>query len=63
MAGVVTKPDAQIERDVVSELKRAAHIQPNEIGLAVKDGVVTLPGKVDSFPKTWAAGAPGARHS
>jgi osmotically-inducible protein OsmY len=28
---------------------------PNEIGVMVKDGVVTLSGWVDSYTKTWAA--------
>jgi osmotically-inducible protein OsmY len=30
-------------------------VQPNEIGVAVKDGVVTLTGYVDSFLKKWSA--------
>jgi osmotically-inducible protein OsmY len=30
-------------------------VQPNEIGVAVKDGIVTLTGYVDSFLKRWAA--------
>lgn len=30
-------------------------MQPNEIGVAVKDGVVTLTGWVDSYTKRWAA--------
>ena len=28
---------------------------PNEIGVAVKDGIVTLTGWVDSYSKKWAA--------
>jgi osmotically-inducible protein OsmY len=32
-----------------------ARVQPNEIGVAVKDGVVTLMGWVDSYTKHWAA--------
>lgn len=47
--------DEQIQREVLEELKFDARVQPNEIGVAVKDGVVTLTGWVDSFTKKWAA--------
>ena len=51
-----TKPtDEQIQRDVLAELKWDARLQPNEIGVIVKDGVVTLTGWVDSYTKKWAA--------
>ena len=30
-------------------------MRPNEIGVSVKDGVVTLTGWVDSYQKRWAA--------
>ena len=51
-----TKPtDEQIQRDVLAELKWDARLQPNEIGVIVKDGVVTLTGWVDSYAKKWAA--------
>src|SRR5438105_9668291 len=52
-----TKPktDEQIQRDVLAELKWDARVQPNEIGVSVKDGVVTLTGWVDSYTKKWAA--------
>ena len=36
--------DEQIQKDVLAELKWDARVQPNEIGVAVKDGVVTLGG-------------------
>jgi len=42
-------------RDVLAELKWDARVQPNEIGVSVKDGVVTLTGVVDSYSKRWAA--------
>lgn len=51
----VTKTDEQIQRDVLEELKWDARVQANEIGVAVKDGVVTLTGWVDSYAKKWAA--------
>ncbi len=50
-----TKTDADIQRDVLDELKWDARVQPNEVGVAVKDGVVTLTGWVDSYTKKWAA--------
>ncbi|HZC78850.1 MAG TPA: BON domain-containing protein [Ktedonobacterales bacterium] len=50
-----TRTDEQIQRDVLEELKWEARVQPNEIGVAVKDGIVTLTGGVDSFTKKWAA--------
>src|SRR5260221_1031283 len=50
-----TKTDAQIQRDVLDELKWDARVQPNEIGVAVNNGIVTLSGWVDSYTKKWAA--------
>jgi osmotically-inducible protein OsmY len=47
--------DEQIQKDVLAELKWDARVQPNEIGVAVKDGVVTLMGSVDSYAKRSAA--------
>jgi osmotically-inducible protein OsmY len=50
-----TPTDQQIQRDVLEELAWDARVQPNEIGVAVKDGVVTLTGWVDVYTKRWAA--------
>jgi osmotically-inducible protein OsmY len=50
-----TRTDAQIQTDVLAELKWEPRLNPNEIGVAVKDGVVTLTGWVDSYTKRWAA--------
>jgi osmotically-inducible protein OsmY len=49
------KSDAQLQKDVMDELKWEPTIQATEIGVAVKDGVVTLSGHVDSFAKKYAA--------
>ena len=46
-----TRTDEEIQREVLAELKWDARVLPNEIGVAVKDGVVTLTGWVDSFTK------------
>ena len=43
-----TQTDQDIQRDVLNELKWEPRGQPNEIGVAVKDGVVTLTGWVES---------------
>jgi osmotically-inducible protein OsmY len=50
-----TRTDAQIQSDVLAEVKWDSRVQPNEIGVTVKDGVVTLTGWVDSYAKKWAA--------
>jgi osmotically-inducible protein OsmY len=50
-----TRTDAQVQSDVLAELKWDARVQPNEIGVSVKDGVVTLSGYVDLYTKKWAA--------
>ena len=47
--------EQEIQRDVLEELRWDARVQPNEIGVIVKDGVVALTGWVDSFVKKWAA--------
>jgi osmotically-inducible protein OsmY len=49
------KTDTQLQKDVMDELKWEATIHAVEIGVAVKDGVVTLSGTVDSYAKMWAA--------
>lgn len=51
----VFKSDEQLQKDVLAELKWDARVLPNEIGVVVKDGVVTLTGWVDSYTKRWAA--------
>src|SRR5437667_4115724 len=45
----------EIQKDVLAEFKWDARVRPNEIGVAVKDGVVTLTGWVDSYLKKWTA--------
>jgi osmotically-inducible protein OsmY len=52
---VSTRSDEEIQRDVLEELKWDARVRPNEVGVAVKDGIVTLTGWVDSYLKKIAA--------
>jgi osmotically-inducible protein OsmY len=55
------KTDAEIQQDVMNELKWEPTIKAAELGVAVKDGVVTLSGYVDSYVKKWAAERAAAR--
>lgn len=50
-----TRTDEEIQRDVLAEFKWDSRILPNEIGVAVHDGIVTLTGWVNTYPKRWAA--------
>jgi osmotically-inducible protein OsmY len=47
--------DEEIQKNVMEEFKWDARIRPTEIGVTVKDGVVTLVGTVDSYTKKWTA--------
>ncbi|MGQ5261880.1 BON domain-containing protein [Micromonospora sp. ZYX-F-536] len=49
------RDDQQIQRDVLAELAWDAQLQPNEIGVTVDQGVVTLTGYVDGAARSWAA--------
>ena len=49
------KTDSELQRDVMTELKWEPSIHSAEIGVAVKDGVVTLSGDVDTYSMKWAA--------
>jgi osmotically-inducible protein OsmY len=49
------RTDEEIQADVLEELKWDTRVRPNEIGVAVKDGIVTLTGWVDSYLKKMAA--------
>lgn len=55
------RTDQDIQRDVLEELKWDPRVQVNEIGVVVKDGVVTLTGWVDSYMKKLAAEAAAHR--
>ena len=49
------KNDSQIQADVQNQLKWEAILNASEIGVSVKNGVVTLSGIVDTYPKKIAA--------
>jgi osmotically-inducible protein OsmY len=50
-----TRTDEEIQRDVLAEMKWDARVLPNEVGVSVKDGVVTPTGWIDSYSKMWTA--------
>lgn len=47
--------DQEIQQDVLAELRWDLGASANEIGVAVKDRVVSLTGNVDTFLKKWRA--------
>src|SRR5258706_7557940 len=47
--------DKDIQQAVLRELEWAPQIRSTEIGVAVKDGIVTLAGSVDSYTKRYDA--------
>ena len=52
---VSIRTDEAIQADVLEELKWDTRVRPNEIGVVVKDGIVTLTSWVDSYLKKMAA--------
>lgn len=51
----IVHTDQEIQTDVLAELRWDHSVQANEIGVAVKNGVVTLTGTVDTYLKKWRA--------
>ncbi|WP_425518031.1 BON domain-containing protein [Polymorphospora rubra] len=51
----MTRTDEELQRDVLDELKWDARVQPNEIGVIARNGVVTLSGQVDNYARKWSA--------
>jgi osmotically-inducible protein OsmY len=49
------KDDLRLKKDVLAELEWEPRVNAADIGVIVKDGVVTLTGYVDSFCEKWAA--------
>ena len=47
--------DERIQRDVLDELAWDPRVRPDEIGVSVVHGVVTLTGWVDGYARRWAA--------
>jgi len=48
------KSDTVLQRDVIEEIRWDPRIRNKEIGVAARDGVVTLTGPVESYGQRWA---------
>jgi len=48
------KTDTTLQKDVIDELRWDPRVTEKEIGVAAKDGVVTVTGSVESFAERWA---------
>jgi len=55
MSTTPQKIDPDIQHDVLRELAWDTRVSPREVGVLVKDGIVTLVGTVDSWAKARAA--------
>jgi osmotically-inducible protein OsmY len=49
------KTDSDLKRDVEAELAWDPAVKSSAIGVAAKDGIVTLSGHLDTYPEKWAA--------
>jgi osmotically-inducible protein OsmY len=49
------KTDSQLQKDVLAELAWEPSVNAAEVGVEVKDGIVTLAGHVRSFVEKWEA--------
>lgn len=52
---MLARTDEEVQQDVLAELAWEPRLRPNEIGVSVRDGVVTLTGWVDNYAKKWSA--------
>ncbi|HEY7234004.1 MAG TPA: BON domain-containing protein [Gemmatimonadaceae bacterium] len=48
------KSDTVLQKDVIDELRWDPRVKQKEIGVAARDGVVTITGSVESFAERWA---------
>jgi osmotically-inducible protein OsmY len=49
------KTDAQLQEDIIAELQWEPAVDATQIGVEVKDGIVTLAGHVGSYLEKWEA--------
>lgn len=49
------KADKQLKNDILAELRWEPSVNAEQIGVEVKDGIVTLAGHVNSYVEKWAA--------
>jgi len=55
MLPITRKADAEIQREVLEELKWDPRVHETEVGVQVRGGIVTLTGTIDSYAKKVAA--------
>jgi osmotically-inducible protein OsmY len=55
MANTITKSDAQVQQEVIHELKYDTRVEETDVGVEVDDGIVTLTGTVSNHAKRVAA--------
>lgn len=55
MTTLVKRTDSDLQQAVLRELRWDTRVEPNEVGVEVKNGVVTLTGAVSSWTKRLAA--------
>lgn len=55
MTTAIVKSDSQIKTDVLNELKWDSRVDETDVGVQVKEGIVTLVGSVDVYAKKVAA--------
>lgn len=55
MTTATIKSDSQIKSDVLDELKWDTTVDETEVGVQVREGIVTLTGDISSYPKKLAA--------
>jgi osmotically-inducible protein OsmY len=57
------KTNTQLQLDVLDELQYEPSVDPSEIGVTTKDGIVTLAGTVKSYAEKWSAARAAERVS
>ncbi|MDP3955416.1 MAG: BON domain-containing protein [bacterium] len=57
------KTDTQLQQDVIAELKWEPSVTAAQIGVEVKDGIVTLAGHVNTYAEKWNAESAAQRVS
>jgi osmotically-inducible protein OsmY len=55
MTTAIIKSDSQIKTDVLNELKWDSRVDETDVGVQIKDGIVTLVGSVDVYAKKIAS--------
>ena len=55
MTTAIIKSDSQIKTDVLNELKWDSRVDETDVGVQVKEGIITLVGSVDVYAKKIAA--------